>query len=73
MAPAFGPRSFLAAVRFRVYGATTRKVSPSQAELLYRAGRCLLCGACIESCPESAISLETKSSVEDPRPKDSYG
>jgi pyruvate formate lyase activating enzyme len=30
------------------------------AELLYRAGRCLLCGACIESCPEGAISLETE-------------
>ena len=30
------------------------------AELLYRAGRCLLCGACIESCPESAISFETE-------------
>ena len=29
-------------------------------ELLYRAGRCLLCGACIEACPESAISLETE-------------
>ncbi len=28
------------------------------AELLYRAGRCLLCGACIEVCPESAISIE---------------
>jgi pyruvate formate lyase activating enzyme len=25
-------------------------------ELLYRAGRCLLCGACIEVCPEHAIS-----------------
>lgn len=25
-------------------------------ELLYRAGRCLRCGACIEVCPEGAIS-----------------
>jgi pyruvate formate lyase activating enzyme len=25
-------------------------------QLLYRAGRCLLCGDCIKACPESAIS-----------------
>lgn len=26
-------------------------------ELLYRAGRCLLCGACVDACPEAAVSL----------------
>lgn len=30
-------------------------------ELLYRAGRCLLCGECIELCPEGAISLDRNS------------
>jgi pyruvate formate lyase activating enzyme len=30
-------------------------------ELLYRAGRCLLCGDCIQACPEGAISLDTHS------------
>jgi pyruvate formate lyase activating enzyme len=28
-------------------------------ELLYRKGRCLMCGACVEVCPEGAISRET--------------
>ncbi len=27
-------------------------------ELLYRVGRCLLCGDCIKACPEGAISLD---------------
>lgn len=31
------------------------------AELLYRAGRCLLCGECIEVCPEGAISSDESS------------
>jgi len=34
-------------------------------DLLYRAGRCLLCGACVEACPENAISLETKNQYTD--------
>jgi pyruvate formate lyase activating enzyme len=33
-------------------------------ELLYRAGRCLLCGDCIGACPEGAISLgESSTSI----------
>jgi pyruvate formate lyase activating enzyme len=33
-------------------------------ELLYRAGRCLLCGDCIEACPDGAISLgESSNSI----------
>jgi pyruvate formate lyase activating enzyme len=28
-------------------------------ELLYRQNRCLMCGACVEVCPEGAISLES--------------
>ena len=32
-----------------------------QPELLYRAGRCLLCGDCIEACPEAAVSLDKSS------------
>jgi len=28
-------------------------------ELLYRAGRCLLCGECVEACPKGAIRIET--------------
>jgi pyruvate formate lyase activating enzyme len=34
-------------------------------ELLYRAGRCLLCGACIEACPEGAILLGTEDQYTD--------
>jgi pyruvate formate lyase activating enzyme len=34
-------------------------------ELLYRAGRCLVCGACVETCPENAISLETENQYAD--------
>jgi pyruvate formate lyase activating enzyme len=30
-------------------------------ELLYRAGRCLLCGDCIEACPHGAVSLDNSS------------
>lgn len=26
-------------------------------ELLYRSGRCLLCGACVEACPQGAVSI----------------
>ncbi|MFT3894400.1 MAG: glycyl-radical enzyme activating protein [Anaerolineales bacterium] len=33
-------------------------------ELLYRAGRCLLCGACVEVCPEGAIQMQSNVSVE---------
>ena len=29
-----------------------------KSELLYRAGRCLLCGDCIQACPEEAVSLD---------------
>jgi len=32
-------------------------------ELLYRAGRCLSCGECVEICPEGAIRLECRSST----------
>ena len=32
-------------------------------ELLYRAGRCLLCGECIKACPEGAISLGKNSAA----------
>ena len=32
-------------------------------ELLYRSGRCLLCGECINVCPEGAISLGKNSST----------
>jgi pyruvate formate lyase activating enzyme len=33
-------------------------------ELLYRAGRCLLCGECIKACPQGAISLgESSTSI----------
>lgn len=32
-------------------------------ELLYRAGRCLLCEACIEICPEGAISFRAENSA----------
>jgi pyruvate formate lyase activating enzyme len=28
-------------------------------ELLYRKGRCLMCGACVEVCPEEAIHMES--------------
>jgi pyruvate formate lyase activating enzyme len=27
-------------------------------QLLYRAGRCLLCGDCVQACPEGAVSLQ---------------
>lgn len=30
-------------------------------QLLYRAGRCLVCGDCIKACPEGAISLDDSS------------
>ncbi len=36
-------------------------------ELLYRAGRCLLCGDCIQACPEGAISLDSNSIITDRR------
>jgi len=29
-------------------------------ELLYRENRCLLCGACVDICPQNAISMESK-------------
>jgi pyruvate formate lyase activating enzyme len=32
-------------------------------ELLYRAGRCLVCGDCINACPEGAISMAEDSSA----------
>jgi pyruvate formate lyase activating enzyme len=32
-------------------------------QLLYREARCLTCGACVEACPEGAISLETENSL----------
>ena len=32
-------------------------------ELLYREGRCLMCGACVEICPEGAIFVECQSST----------
>lgn len=32
-------------------------------ELLYRPNRCLACGACVEVCPEGAITLECGSSA----------
>ena len=35
----------------------------SDPELLYRESRCLMCGACIENCPEGAISINSNTSV----------
>ena len=32
-------------------------------ELLYRAGRCLLCGDCIQACPQGAVSLGESSNA----------
>lgn len=34
-------------------------------ELLYRAGRCLQCGACVEVCPEGAICMANTSVMTD--------
>ena len=43
-------------------------------ELMYRAGHCLLCGVCIEACPENAITLEVDNQVMHlPDATDGYG
>jgi pyruvate formate lyase activating enzyme len=38
----------------------------SGAELVFREGRCIACGACVEACPEGAISLTETGPVAGP-------
>lgn len=37
---------------------------PNQSVLIYRANRCVLCGACVEVCPQHAITLDGFSSTD---------